>query len=166
MNAPAAASVIDFDDLLPTQRQYLDARLPCATSTAWARAWRTYTGNGPDDSQGRLTRVLWALEDYTKPESAQIIGRFPRVVGGAYLAVAWGDALTWDGTQLLLYDNTGGELFSIPDSLQPDQVEFLVRDGPNDGASLAWTGSHIILGTHEHGLFVLEQAPNAPTASP
>ena len=151
---------------MAVHQDYQQGHSMSISGMTWDGERLLYTGNGPDDSQARLTRVLWALEDYTKPESAQINGRFPEIVGGAYLAVSWGNALTWDGTQLLLYDDKGGELFSIPDPLRPDEVEFLVRDGPRGGASLAWTGSHIVLGTHEDGLFVLEQVPTASPETP
>ena len=121
------------------------------TGMTWDGARLLYVGTGA--RFGTPERVLWALDDYTKPETARMVGRFPDRIGGT-IAVIHGDALTWDGTQLLLYDERGGKLFSF---LQPQDVEFLMRDGVRDGTSLAWTGTHLVIGTYQaSALYVME----------
>ena len=120
---------------------------------AWDGRRLLYVANAPNDR-----RAIWALKDVDNPETAEMLGILPLSIGGAYTAVAWGEALTWDGTQLLLYDDKGDEIFSIRDPDRPDELDWLVHVAPNKGRSMAWTGESLVIGTVDNDLWAMKGA--------
>ena len=155
---------------------HLEGRLPLGefsysggvvSGMAWDGSRLLFVGPNTETGSGQ---ALWELRDYTKPETATILGTFPKVIGGAFSAVNWVGAMTWDGTQLLLYDelNVGGgesELFGVPNPNTPNDPRQIINYGAlglvhcssTYASSMVWTGSMLVMSEyHDQMLYVIE----------